>query len=57
MQLQLKAFVVILADLTFREEPTTSILQQHHGHILRWVEEMRSRHEVRFEEPAQSDKV
>ena len=35
-----------MIDFVFREEPTTSILQQHHGHILRWVEERRSRHEV-----------
>ena len=30
----------------FREEPAASILQQHHGQLLRWVEERRSRHEV-----------
>jgi hypothetical protein len=35
-----------LVYFMFREEPSASILQQHHGQLLRWVEERRSRHEV-----------
>ena len=33
------------ATSKIKEEPASSILQQHHGHLLRWVEERRSRHE------------